>query len=145
MYCSNCGEKILDGASFCSKCGNQVGKKEASTTVNMVVKPEGSGAATASMVLGILAIIAGVITFMIAAGMSTYTGFVNDNLYGVYDSEVTFMAIAIVFLPAVLSIIGFCLALASRGKIKNGSNTAGLVLNIITIILCVAEYLMITG
>ena len=61
------------------------------------------------------------------------------------DSEVTFMAIAIVFLPAVLSIIGFCLALASRGKIKNGSNTAGLVLNIITIILCVAEYLMITG
>ena len=24
MYCTNCGEKIADGATFCSKCGTKV-------------------------------------------------------------------------------------------------------------------------
>ena len=59
MYCSHCGEKIAEGASFCAKCGNAVKKEETNSVVastnNVVMKPAGSGAATASMVLGILA------------------------------------------------------------------------------------------
>ena len=54
-------------------------------------------------------------------------------------------AISVIFLPAVLSIIGISLAFSSRGKIKNGANTSGIVLNLITIFLCVAEYIIIAG
>ncbi len=152
MYCSNCGEKVLEGASFCANCGNALSKEGSSNNLanNTVVVQSlpGSGVATASMVLGILAIIAGVITFVIAMGMSTYIDYshsVHEIISNAYHSELVVAAITVIFLPAILSIIGICLAIGSRGKLKNGANTAGIVLNLITIFLCVAEYIMIAG
>ncbi len=153
MYCSNCGEKVQEGAAFCAHCGNSLKKESNVNSTNnapvMVPSVPGHGTATASMVLGILAIIAGVITFFIAVGFSAYMDHSHADLFGyfsnTYDSEIMITAISVIFLPAVLSIIGFCLAISSRGKIKNGANTAGLVLNIITILLCIAEFVMITG
>ena len=151
MYCSNCGEKVQEGASFCSNCGNRLKKDDISTNntsqpVTMQSIP-GSGTAIASMILGILAIIAGVITFFIAVGLSSYIDRADwyGHFYDSYDSEIMVTAISVIFLPAVLSIIGFCLALGSRSKIKNGANTAGLVLNIITILLCIAQFVMMVG
>ena len=155
MYCSHCGEKIAEGASFCAKCGNAVKKEEANNSVNtvtastntVVMKPAGSGAATASMVLGILAIVAGVITLFIAVGFSAYNTYSDFYSYvsSSYESELMFTAIGVIFVPAVLAIIAFGLALGSRGKIKNGANTAGLVLSIITFVICILDYVMITG
>ena len=40
MYCSNCGEKVPDGAAFCPKCGARVGAPEDNTNT----KPEASSA-----------------------------------------------------------------------------------------------------
>lgn len=40
MYCSNCGEKVPDGAAFCPKCGARVGAPEDSPNA----KPETSSA-----------------------------------------------------------------------------------------------------
>ena len=155
MYCSHFGEKIAEGASFCAKCGNAVKKEEANNSVNtvtastntVVMKPAGSGAATASMVLGILAIVAGVITLFIAVGFSAYNTYSDFYSYvsSSYQTELVFAAIGVIFIPAVLAIIAFGLALGSRGKIKNGANTAGLVLSIITFVICILDYVMITG
>ena len=149
MYCPNCGEKVQDGASFCANCGNSL-KSEKQNLVNnsnnvAIQSVPGSGTAIASMVLGIIAIIAGVITFFIAMGMSTYMVFSFMPHSNTYHSELVITAVSVIFLPAILSIIGICLAIGSRGKIKNGANTAGIVLNLITIFLCVAEYIIIAG
>ena len=52
MYCSNCGNKIVEGNSFCTKCGVKiVGGR------NNTVKKEKNGLKTASLVLGILGIV----------------------------------------------------------------------------------------
>ena len=153
MYCSKCGEKTQEGAAFCANCGNVLKEKDEVVAVNNPVvptKPQGSGMATASMVLGILGIISSIITLFIALGYSAYMSYEYDFYDSLYysstiDTANAIAAVMIVFLPAVLSIIGFSLALASRGKIKNGANTAGLVLSIITIIICVLEVVMIVG
>lgn len=151
MYCRNCGEKVQEDAAFCAKCGYALKKQEVmeSTASNVTVKKEGSGTATASMVLGILGVIFGIISLIIALGYSAYESYTYMDLYGSlsreYQSAKMVAAIMIVFLPAVLSIVGFSLAIASRGKVKNGANTAGLVLNIITIIICVLDFIMIAG
>ncbi len=150
MYCANCGEKVQDDAVFCAKCGNALKRAEDVSVPKqaVMVKTEGRGLATASMVLGILGIIFSIFTLFIALGYATYVSYEYDFYDSLYyantiEAANAIAAVMIVFLPAVLAIIGFILALASRGKIKNGANTAGLVLSIITIIICVLEVVMI--
>ena len=142
VFCPNCGAEVDPNAVVCVKCG--VALKKTDTTSN---QPAKSGAATASMVLGIIAIVFAVITFFIAGGISVAKEkSLGLSLYAnTYQSEMIATAIGVVFLPGILSIIGFILALASRGKVKNSANSAGLALNIITIILCVIQFMMITG
>lgn len=38
MYCVKCGEKILDGASFCQNCGTKVGKGEIQQSAHQAVQ-----------------------------------------------------------------------------------------------------------
>lgn len=152
MYCSHCGEKVQEGAFFCAKCGNVIHKEKivnntVASSNAVAMRPAGSGAATASMVLGILAIVAGVITLFVAVGFSAYNTYSDFYSYvsNSYQTELVFAAIGVIFIPAVLAIIAFGLALGSRGKIKNGANTAGLILSIITFVICILDYVMITG
>ena len=147
MYCAKCGERISEGATFCGNCGNVL--KRTNEVAN-VARPQGSGMAIASMILGILGIVSSIITLFIALSYSAYVSYAYDMYDRLYYSDAInttniVVAVFIVFLPAVLSIVGFSLALASRGKIKNGANTAGLVLSIITIVICVLEVIMIVG
>ena len=102
------------------------------------------------MVSGLIssaAIVAGVITLFIAVGFSAYNTYSDFYSYvsSSYQTELVFAAIGVIFIPAVLAIIAFGLALGSRGKIKNGANTAGLILSIITFVICILDYVMITG
>lgn len=52
MYCSNCGNKIGEGNSFCTKCGIRVVGGR-----NNTVKNEKNGLKTASLVLGTMGIV----------------------------------------------------------------------------------------
>ena len=154
-FCTNCGAKVEENSAFCVNCGaplkakqEEVMTRDETSSVATQTMSVRSGAATASMVLGIIAIIVGLITFLISVSVTAYmSSSVSYRLYNTYSnsSENIAVAIGIVFLPAVLSIIGFSLALGSRGKVKNGANTAGLVLNIITIVLCVLQVIMIVS
>lgn len=154
-FCTNCGAKVEENSAFCVNCGaplkakqEEVMTQDETSSVAPQTMPVKSGAATASMVLGIIAIIAGVITFLISVSVTAYmSNAVSYRLYRTYSSgsENIALAIGIVFLPAVLSIVGFSLALGSRGKVKNGANTAGLVLNIITIVLCILQVILIVS
>ncbi len=74
MYCKNCGIKLREGAKFCNECGTKVdsvttNKKEnnvsTTTTENktsgVTVTPINKSKATASLVLGILSFVLGVL------------------------------------------------------------------------------------
>lgn len=55
MYCSNCGNKN-EGNNYCINCGNKLINSNNNDNIN-VIKEDGSGLKTASIVLGILGII----------------------------------------------------------------------------------------
>ena len=39
MFCSNCGEELLENVNFCPNCGKKIDEKEANGTVDVNEKP----------------------------------------------------------------------------------------------------------
>ncbi len=155
MYCTNCGEKITGNALFCVKCGTAVHNEPATkgdminTNYNYLGNSSsGNGTSTASLVLGIMSIIFTIFTFIGAIGFRVYATEsldvkVYDKFSSNFDAEKVLIAFILSFLPLILSIVGLSLAISSRSKIKNGKNTAGLVLNIITIVALVIQTIIV--
>ena len=75
-YCTNCGEELEQDAEFCTKCGTAVSKQDSvqQDSIQEVSEENSkkSGLGTASMILGIIAIVVGVITFFLAVAMVIY-------------------------------------------------------------------------
>lgn len=147
-YCSNCGEQIDEKAVICVKCGVPVnGNNVTTSTYNQTssnVQKQGHGAATASLILGILGVISAVITLIIAicvyAYYSNYTYSYYD-LYTVFDSAAKIgVCILLTVLPGILSLIGLPLGCFCR---KGGPKIAGIVLNTITLVICVIQIVLI--
>lgn len=72
MFCIHCGEKILDGASFCTKCGAKVVFTETfgQTKQQESQQSKATGFAVASMILGIISIlICAVMFFSLPSGI----------------------------------------------------------------------------
>ena len=123
MYCFKCGKKLEKDAFFCSWCG---------TKVNGVTGSEvsvGKGRSIASLVLGILF---GVLYLFASLDID------QNSLVQIYESYAFRFGYAIgsVLLPIIFAIIGICLALSDRNKKKTGLNMSGLILFIITFVLC---------
>ena len=148
-FCSNCGEKIDERAVVCPKCGVPVSGESTITQSTNSTPKQGHGAATASLVLGIIGLICGVISIIIAAVLAFFVfGFTSE--YSSYDYYLTGSAvdsavrigscIAVVFIPGILSLIGLPLGCFCR---KGGPKIAGIVLNAITLVLCIADIVLI--
>lgn len=88
----------------------------------------------ASIILGVISITWEIHTFILFLSMVIYRNVQNIS----NNSE---FPIGFILLPTILAVIGVILTITSSNKIKN----LGLILNIITIILCVIQFLMITG
>lgn len=89
-----------------------------------------NGAAIASMVLGIIAMLWAFLS-LIALGE------VSEETFWIYStSEFIGYIIGFNLLSLPTSIVGFVLALTSRKKIKNGFNTSGLILCSICLVIC---------
>ncbi len=89
-------KKIEDDASFCANCGKSL-KGDNNQNYQVVTSP-GTGTATASMVLGIIAVIIAIITLFIALGFAAY---VDYDWYGVglhndYHSELIITAVLVI-------------------------------------------------
>ena len=156
-YCSNCGEQIDEKAVICVKCGVPV---NGSNTINQTVtqtptqtttnvQKKGSGAATASLVLGIIGLICGVISIIIAAVLvffvydfsSAYSSYDYYSTYSVIDTSARILTtVAICFIPGVLSLIGLPLGCFCR---KGGPKIAGIVLNAITLVLVIVDVVLL--
>ncbi|MBQ4236747.1 MAG: zinc-ribbon domain-containing protein [Treponema sp.] len=66
MFCIHCGEKILDGAAFCTKCGAKVVFTETfrQPEPQESQQPKTTGFAVASMILGIFSILLCAVMFL---------------------------------------------------------------------------------
>ena len=152
-YCPKCGMELSEGTLFCPKCGNYIGtnvvqtptNNDLSNTANDYPKKKTSGASKASLVLGILAIIFALISVVCALGLSSYYSQSINNIYSRYTTNISAMKMGayIMFLPlpSILSIIGFFLGIGS--STKDGCKIAGLILNLLSIILCVIVGILI--
>lgn len=124
-FCSNCGKEINENAVICVNCGVAV-----NNMVSNKKKTPGKGLGIASMVLGIIAIFYGMISIL----MSTVLLMAGEYFY---FEEKIIVSIVFNFLPFILSIIGISLGLGSISKVKSGMNITGIILNTITIIVCI--------
>lgn len=147
-YCSNCGEQIDEKAVICVKCGvpvsnNSVTQNSYNQVSNNVPK-QGHGAATASLVLGILGLIAAVITLIIAICVYVYYSNLSYDVYYVvsaFDSSAKIgVCILLSVLPGILSLIGLPLGCFCK---KGGPKVAGIVLNTIALAICVIQVVLI--
>lgn len=141
-YCSNCGAEVNENAAVCVKCGCALKSNDA-----LVNQPTCEQSSKASMLLGIIAIIFGAIAFLLVIAVQSYlTSSYEGRIQRLAsDFESTRLGLMILFLPVpgILSVIGFILGLTN--KVKSGSKTAGIVLNAITLVLCVLMIVIIQG
>lgn len=126
MYCSNCGNKIDENADVCLKCGTFL-KKNATQSKDSTPKV---GKGIASLVLGIIALFFCISAFSafdrIDAPLMDYDG----------TSRIGF-AVGFILIQTIFAVLGFCLAVVERANNKNGFNTAGFWLGIVSF-LCIA-------
>ena len=129
MFCEKCGEKVVEGIRFCSKCGNPV-------------KPKQEVVQTAEERLPIgLYIFSMIFTFIIPAVI----GLLEYILYyglGYYISAGTLITIDNVII-IIFRIIGFILGIVSLVKAKGNklAKGVGLIVIIYNVILII-EYLI---
>ncbi|MBO6195655.1 MAG: zinc-ribbon domain-containing protein [Bacilli bacterium] len=108
MYCKNCGTENSDSTKFCTKCGQELNKK-------------GEGLGTASMVLGIIAL---VLCFIINIGTLPISltglilGIVNKAKKGKKISGIILNGIALV-LSIIIFLIMIALGVAVFGSFVN--------------------------
>ena len=150
-YCSNCGEQIDEKAVICVKCGvpvNNSFNNNINTTPNYTQAPvqpkQGHGVATASLVLGIIGLIVAAITIIIALCVFVY--YRNVTIYDYYSYSVfetsakIGVCILLTTIPGLLSLIGLPLGCFCK---KGGPKIAGIVLNTITILMCIGQVVLI--
>ena len=145
-YCSNCGSEIDEKAVICVKCGVPV-NNNMNTVQNYNQTPaepkQGHGAATASLILGILGLIAGIITLLITLGIFFYYKENVSSYYSYTTVDTTRKLILCLLLsavPGILSLIGFPLGCFCK---KGGPKIAGIILNVLTLVICVIQVILI--
>ncbi|MBR6689977.1 MAG: zinc-ribbon domain-containing protein [Bacilli bacterium] len=132
-FCTNCGNELNENAVFCVKCGVATNNVVQTTTKP---KQPGKGTGIASMVLGIIATWNSMCTLFIAVCL------LAAGEYFLLSEKI---ALGFIFLmgPITLLIVGGSLGIASRCKIKNGVNLTGLILNTVSLVLCLLSIIAI--
>ena len=134
-FCSNCGKELKAGADICLHCGVLLNKPSAPVKN----KIPGKGSSIAGMVLGIVAC---VWAFFALVGMENLP---YELKYFYSTAQYIGYAIGYTLFSFAPSIVGLCLSVSSIKKQKNGKNTAGLVLNIIALLISVVLIITILG
>ena len=141
MFCSNCGKQIGDADKFCSSCG-AVHKTSATVSkspddtwivpgsnptgspvpppayVAPVAKPSGQGLGIASLVIGVIGIVLGLVD---------YGGVTSGSYDYIYNSE-----IGLLFILSVLSVVFGSIANRRKAPIGRAALIVGLASLVIT-------------
>lgn len=132
-FCTNCGSKLKENADICLNCGIIINKKYKEKNI----KIPGRSMSIAGMILGIVAI------FMNLCDLTEVISMILKitSFYSYYESFAD--SIFDVFLFLGVSITGLVLSVVSRRKTQNGFNIAGLILNLISILLTIILFILI--
>ena len=123
-FCTNCGNEINENAVVCVKCGVST-----NNNVKTNEKIKGNGLGIASLVLGIFAILNSLGALLLTSCL------LLAGEYFIIEEKIVFGVLFYMF-PIVLFIKGLVLGFVSRHKIKNGVNLTGLLLNFISLGIC---------
>ena len=136
MYCQNCGKKCDEKAVICVGCGVPLNNNYQNTNANNVIQTEKKGKGIASMILGILSTLYALMAF------AAFEDLDRELLF--YDSAEKFgFAFGFVLIQSVLAIIAICLACSERKTKKNGFNTAGFWLSLITFAMIAIQFIYV--
>lgn len=131
MYCSNCGKEVDKNAVVCIHCGCALNN-------NTLTNKKGHGKGIASMVLGIIGVF-----FALAAFGNVSDDALRLALAFTESGYKIGYAIGTVLIQSICAIIAVCLAAAERKTEKNGYNTAGLWLSIVTFVMIFIQFIMV--
>lgn len=133
MYCPNCGKEVNEKAVVCVGCGVPLNNNYNNLQIND--KPK-KGKGIASMVLGIIAVLYCLCAFAAFDDLD-YT------LYPYSGSEQFGFAIGFILIQTILATVGLCLAVSERKKIKNGFNTSGFWLSIVSFAMIAIQFIYV--
>ena len=133
-YCENCGAELKEGADICLKCGKFI-----NTQKKEIKSYPGKGISIASLVLGIVASFLALI-MLLSLGQAIEDIIVN---YYYNESLVFFISYYIGYTLFALTpgILALIFGRKAYKKSKNGMATAGIVLSIIALGICVITFL----
>ncbi len=153
MFCFNCGNSLNEGSKFCPNCGMKVKEDKVivQSQTEQYVTTNRSGLATASLVLGIIDVVFVVFSCLLTVSFSAYIIDKHASiLYHLTDSEVVeniATVILINILPFLMAATGLPLGLFSNVKNKDnkGFKIAGIILNTITVFLCIIQLIVVVS
>ncbi len=125
MYCSNCGEKVDEKAVICIHCGCALHPE-------FFQNKEKHGKGIASMILGIIS------TFL---AICIFSDFEELAMEASMSESVFGYAFGLILIQLILAIVGICLACSERKTKKNGFNTAGLWLALVTFAIIAIQFI----
>lgn len=153
-FCANCGSEVNENAAFCLNCGaalnnsNDIPNNYVSnqnTQPNYTYsKPKvpGKGLSIAGMVLGIIALVA-VLLSLLSVGDIEITLKSSLQYYTSTSSFVIGFAIGYTLFSLIPSIVGVILSGVGFKKSKNGLNITGLILNGIALVIALIIFIYI--
>lgn len=136
MFCRNCGKELNEKAVVCVNCGAAVNEQSFNQN-NITNNSPKKGKGIASMVLGIIALFYVLVAFLSIGEI--------DNEISSYSSssEVIAFAIGFVLIQSICATLAICLSASERKKFKNGFNTSGFWLSIVTFIMVAIQFIIV--
>lgn len=123
LYCSNCGEELMDGKSFCPACGSDQSIKEVQEVAVVATPSNNSG---------------------------SYGGSLASTIIGSIGLNIAYFSLIFVVVFGFMSITSFILGVISTifGAVnfkKSGSAKAGMIMGIVTVIISIITMIVYTG
>lgn len=135
MFCTNCGNKIEEGADVCVHCGKLLKQ----TQTQPVARKKYSGLSIAAMVLGIIGV------FFSISCLSEMDMAIEEMIaFDVSAGRFGFI-IGYLLIPMIFGILSLIFSIIEFKKSKNGMNIAGLSLSILIFVLEGLQGIILVG
>lgn len=135
-YCSNCGNKLKEGADVCLNCGQYIIKNNASELIDYK-KQSKNGKSVASLILGSISIFWSLLMVIsLPLGIETVSYYYNIVEILAFCFGYSLFA----FIPSIISLIlgGFSL----REK-KSGISLAGIITSALSLFICAFSFFIL--
>ena len=124
MFCPKCGNKIDGSKSFCPDCGEKIKKIEKEEIREAVHEPKINGLGITGFIVGMIAIIIGIILMILVS---------TGNRYATWGDALVYIILGLV--SGFLAITGLVFSIIGLSKKKDAFGVIGIITSVITFIL----------